>query len=147
MNIKTALVFVVVSLATPLQFAHAADPGTGSMSRLAGKAIKKVALPVTIGFAAYDAQAAYDNHCSHLYDDGEIAACTTTHFVTEQVEDFQQMARDTELAVKYVIIPEAEAFWDENGDDIKQTASDTADVVLDVTAEAFIALDRFLDEL
>ena len=100
-----------------------------SATRLAGQTAKKLGLALTLGFVAYDANAAYEEHCSHLMTDEEVTACTTEHFIADQAEDLSQMAEDARITWQYIVVPEAEEYWAENGDNIKQGASDALQAV------------------
>ena len=133
--------------AHPVHAAGEAQLANGSAGRLAGKTAKRVVLPVTLVLLAADAQAAYEQNCTQLENDEDIGACTTAHFLDSQVDELEQLAQDARLTWKYVVVPEAQQFWEDNGDDIKEAAATTADTLLDVTASTLVAFDNWLDGL
>jgi len=138
MKNRLLIAFVVVSMSCMSLSSFAYEPGP-DYSKLVVKVIKKGALPITLVFGSVEAHSAYKEFCSHLSHAEDITACTAKHMTAQQIEDLQDIAYQAELVIEHVIVPGAVEFWDENGDAIKQGASDAA-------ADGFIALDNWLNK-
>lgn len=125
------VMLVVVILAGATQPALATSKSSSEAAAwLAGKAVKRLALPLAIILAAPDANAAYA-YCDHYADGEDRAACATEVFLIREAEDIAEIVDEIRFLVLYGVIPEAEAFWDQHGDDIKRGASKAADVMID----------------
>ena len=113
-----------------------------SVGRLAGKTVKKLAGPVTLLILVGDANAAYETHCTHLKEEEAVRNCTIQHALKTQVEDISEIADQAEIAWKYVVVPKAEGFWSEHGDDIKDTARKVANAI----ARGILRLNDWLEK-
>ena len=133
MKNKLLLIIAVISLLwSSFSSAQVNDKvAKKSVGKVAGKILKKIALPVTVLFASVDAQAAYEQNCKHLISEEEIRSCTAEYFVKGQINDTKEIAEDLRIIWKYVIVPEAKDYWEENGDNIKRGASNAIDSTVD----------------
>lgn len=134
MKNKLLAILIVMLSVSSFSYAQVEDKvAKKSVGSLVGKTFKKAILPVTVLFAAADAQAAYEQNCKHLKSDEEKTSCTTEYFIKGQVNDAKEIAEDARITWKYVVVPEAKEFWAENGDEIKAGASNAIDSIVDGT--------------
>lgn len=118
--------FVGLTTASAQSPSSASSAATGAGKQFA----KRIVLPIAVVMAAVDSASAYEQHCQ-LVPDEEAFACTAEAFTREQVQELRELGYDLSETWTYVIVPYAEHFWDENGDDIKAGARAAADTAAD----------------
>lgn len=134
-DMRVSGLFGAVVLAVGLGLASAQQVfANDSTSRLLGSSSKQIAkrvvLPVTVLALFADAAEAYSEHCQHV-PDTETVSCTAEAFAASQWIELKQLGYDVSDVWSYIIVPNVEHFWDENGDDIKTGAKRAAEVGAD----------------
>lgn len=110
--------FLALTLFVSVQPVSAQTVGERAAVRAGGTLVKKIALPVTLAMVIFGSHEAYAQNCYAEPTDADTAVCTASTFLENELNDFAALAEDGRLVWSYVIVPEAEAFWDRNGDDI-----------------------------
>lgn len=129
--LAAAAAVVTPSIASAQSEGAAGRAATG----LAGQTVRRIFLPAAAVLAVVESAEAREEHCQFVPED-DVFACTLNAFGREQVEELAQLGHDVSDVMRYIVVPNVQEFWDENGDDIMEGAAHAAEVAADAAVVA-----------